>query len=51
MQTTYEGEMYTFKTNKINRSKYIDNTEFYISLRKRRLTYVYSPCKELEGTG
>ena len=48
----YEGETYTFKINKINRSKYIDNIEFfYINLKKRRLVYVYSPYKELEGDG
>ena len=30
IQTTYEGETYTFKINKINQSKYIDNIEFFL---------------------
>ena len=28
-QTTYVGESYAFKIDKINRSKYIDNIEFF----------------------
>ena len=29
-QRRYEGESYAFKINKINRSKYIDNIEFFV---------------------
>ena len=49
IQTTYERESYAFKINKINRSKYIDNIEFFDYNLKRRLVYVYSPYKELQG--
>ena len=50
IQTTYGGEINTFKINKINWSKYMDNIEFFdINLKKRRLAYVYSSYKELEG--
>lgn len=52
IQATYEGESYAFKVSKINRSKYIDNIEFFnYGFKNRRLPYVYSPDKELEGDG
>ena len=52
IQTTYEGETYTFKINEINWSKYIDNIDLIdINLEKRRLAHVYSSYKELEGDG
>ena len=52
IQTIYEGETYSFKIDKINWDKYIYNIEFfYINLKKRRLVYVYSPYKKLEGDG
>ena len=52
IQTTYEGESYAFEINKINWSKYIGSVEFfYYNLKKRRLPYVYSPCKELQEDG
>ena len=51
IQTTYEGESYAIK-NKINRSKYIYKIEFFNYIfEKRRLVYVYSPNKELQGDG
>ena len=51
-KTRYEEASYVFKFNKINRSKYIDNIEFFnYNLKKKRLVYVYSPNKELEDDG
>ena len=45
-------ESYTFKVNKISWSKYIDNAElYYFNLKKKRLAYVYSPYKEIDGVG
>ena len=45
-------ESYTFKVNKISWSKYIDNAElYYFNLKKKRLAYVYSPYKEIDGDG
>ena len=39
-----------FKIDNINRSKYIENIEFFdINMKIRRFAYVYSPYKELEG--
>ena len=36
IQTTYERESYAFKISKINRSKYIDNIEFFdYNLKKK----------------
>ena len=52
IQTTYEGENYMFKIDKINWSKHIDNIEFFdVNLKKRKFAYVYSTYKELEGDG
>ena len=52
IQTRHDGVSYVFNINKINWSKYIDNIEFFnYNLKKKRLVYVYSPYKELEGNG
>ena len=52
IQTRHERESYAFKIHKINQSKYIENIEFFdFNLKKKRLVYVYSPYKELEGDG
>ena len=52
IQTIYEGESYTFKIDKLNRSIYIENIEFfYFNLEKRRLVDVYSPYKKIDGDG
>ena len=41
-----------FKIDKVNRSKYIENIEFFdINVKKRRFAYVCSPYKGLEGNG
>ena len=38
IQTTYEGENYMFKIDKINWSKYIDNIEFFdVNLKKKKV--------------
>ena len=52
VQLTFDNKTYYFKINKINRSSYIKNIEFFdYNLKKKRLVYVYSPYKELAGDG
>ena len=52
VQLTFGNKTYYFRINKINRSSYIENIEFFnYNLKKKRLVYVYSPCKELAGDG
>ena len=52
VQLTFDNKTYYFRINKINRSSYIENIEFSnYNLKKKRLVYVYSPCKELAGDG
>ena len=52
VQLTFGNKTYYFRINKINRSSYIENIEFSnYNLKKKRLVYVYSPCKELAGDG
>ena len=52
VQLTFGNKTYYFRINKINRSSYIENTEFSnYNLKKKRLVYVYSPYKELAGDG
>lgn len=50
LQLSFDGRTYYFKYNKINRSNYIENIEFFdYSLKKRRIVNIYSPYKELES--
>ena len=52
VQLTFENKTYYFRINKINRSSYIENIEFFNhNLKKKSLAYVYSPYKELAGDG
>ena len=51
-QLTFEGRSYYFRINKIKRSSYIENIEFFgYKLKEKRLVYVYSLYKELKGNG
>lgn len=50
VQLSFDGRTYYFKNNKINRSNYIENIEFFeYNLKKRRIVYIYSPYEELES--
>ena len=52
VQLTFGNKTYYFRINKINRSSYIENIEFFDhNLKKKSLAYVYSPYKELAGDG
>ena len=52
VQLTFGNKTYYFRINKINRSSYIENIEFFHhNLKKKSLVYVYSPYKELAGDG
>ena len=52
VQLTFGNKTYYFRINKINRSSYIENIEFFNhNLKKKSLAYVYSPYKELAGDG
>ena len=52
VQLTFGNKTYYSRINKINRSSYIENIEFFdYSLKKKRLVNVYSPYKELAGDG
>ena len=52
VQLTFGNKTYYFRINKINRSSYIENIEFFHhNLKKKSLAYVYSPYKELAGDG
>ena len=52
VQLTFDNKTYYFRINKINRSSYIENIEFFDhNLKKKSLVYVYSPYKELAGDG
>ena len=52
VQLTFGNKTYYFRINKINRSSYIENIEFFDhNLKKKSLVYVSSPYKELAGDG
>ena len=52
VQLTFDNKTYYFRINKINRSSYNENIEFFdYNLKKKRLVYLYSPYKELAGDG
>ena len=52
VQLTFDGRTYYFRINKIKRSNYIENIEFFdYELKEKRLVYIYSLCKELESDG
>ena len=52
VQLTFDNKTYYFRMDKINRSSYIENIEFSnYNSKKKRLVYVYSPCKGLAGDG
>ena len=52
VQLIFDNKTYYFRINKINRSSYIENIEFFDhNLKKKSLAYVYSPYKELAGDG
>ena len=52
VQLIFDNKTYYFRINKINRSSYIGNIEFFDhNLKKKSLAYVYSPYKELAGDG
>lgn len=49
VQLSFDGRTYYFKYNKINRSNYRENIEFFdYNLKMRRIVYNCSPYKELE---
>ena len=52
IQSTYEGESYASKINKINRSKYMDNFEFFdYNLKKEDLLVSIHPAKSYKEMG